>query len=277
MRKPLTRLVALGSALALLLLVSVVPAAAISPGRVVRIVGTTVEIVDDTGRHRSGLELGNVELTLGEGADAARLRVVAVVADSRAGVWLHEVESLDASTGQWTNICAPDRDNRRLALFIEGHDLPDGSQVHVPDQLSVTCSAGVQGKCLRAGYFPWDNSRGSGSGAALFQTCTRMFRADYCGDGIGWTRNGMAIDIFDLHAIQQPAVPATLPFEAAWGPQGALCVHHTRVPDRGRLAALLEQCPRLAALPHGAACTEASAAGLPGALLFNRSADPLPR
>ena len=49
---------------------------------------------------------------------------------------------------------------------------------------------------------PWDDSHGPGSGNALFQTCTRMFRADDCGDGFGWTKNGHLIDILDAHNIQ---------------------------------------------------------------------------
>ncbi len=236
-----------------------------------RVVGSSLEVVDADGVRRAGLQLAGVELLLGA-EPATRLRIVSVTRDPGSDVVLHEVEAQDSS-GAWRNVCEPDRDNRRLALFIAGHDTPDGRQVPTPGQVSLTCSAGVQGKCLRAGYRPWDDAHGAGSGNTLFQACTRMFRADYCGDGIGWTRNGMAVDIFDVHGIQRAAQPATLPFEAAWGPDGAVCVHHTRVQQRGDLAALLAACPRLAAAPTGAACSEAAAAGLPGALLFNRSAD----
>ena len=238
--------------------------------RVQRVVGTSLEVVDRDGSTRTGAALAGMEFTLGDGDDAPRLRIAAVIADTRPGVLLHEIEARDPS-GRWTNICGADRDDRRLALFVEGFDLPDGRQVNAPGRLSITCTAGVRGKCLRAGYLPWDDSRGPGTGQELFQTCTRMFRADYCGDGIGWTRNGMAIDLFDRENIQRPAVPATMPFEAAWGPRGAICVHHTRVASRGDLDTLLRACPRLAQAPNGAACTEALATGMPGALLFNRS------
>ncbi|HEX8375443.1 MAG TPA: ADYC domain-containing protein, partial [Geminicoccaceae bacterium] len=126
---------------------------------------------------------------------------------------------------------------------------------------------------IRAGYAPWDDRHGAGTGAALFQTCTRMYRADYCGDGIGWTRNGMTIDTYDIHGIQRPEDPATLPFEAGWGPDGATCVHPTRVKERGGLAALHAQCPRLAHTSAGAECTPDSAGP---ALMFNRSHDERP-
>jgi len=74
-----------------------------------------------------------------------------VVEDPALGVWLHEIEA-QAAAGRWQNICRADREHHRLALFIEGHDTPDGRQVRVPGQVSITCTAGVQGKCLRAGY-----------------------------------------------------------------------------------------------------------------------------
>ena len=57
-------------------------------------------------------------------------------------------------------------------------------------------------------------------------------------------------------------------FEAAWGPQGAVCVARTRIPEVATLDDVLAACPRLRAAPTGANCTEASATG---ALLFNKS------
>lgn len=246
--------------------------AAPSGWRVDAVVGSSLAIVDTAGARRAGLGLAGTELTLGDGTDRLRLRIVSVVADRREGVFLHEVEALDA-TGRWQNVCAADAQQRRLALFIEGHDLPDGRQLRVPGDVSITCTGGVQAKCIRAGYMPWDDRLGAGTGAALFQTCTRMYRADYCGDGIGWTRNGMTIDPYDIHDIQRPEDPATLPFEAAWGPDGATCVHHTRVRERGGLAGLHAQCPRLARAPSGAECTPAAGGS---ALMFNRSGNDPP-
>jgi hypothetical protein len=244
--------------------------AADKPARVGRVVGTSVEVVDSDGTRRLGHALAGAEFALGDEPSALQFRILSVVAEGTSGVWLHEVELRD-SAGRWANICELDRDGRRLALFIEGYDLPDGQQIRAKGRVSVTCTGGVQAKCLRAGYFPWDDSRGQGSGHALFQTCTRMYRADYCGDGIGWTRNGTTIDPFDIYQIQRPEDPATLPFEAAWGPGGALCVHHTRVAERGDLNALLASCPRLSKASVGTSCSESNSATLSGALMFNRS------
>ena len=244
-----------------------------SAARVSRVVGTSIEVIGEDGLPHVGQGLVGTELTLGGGPASPRIRIQAVLEDGHHGVLLHEVEA-QGPDGTWANICAPDRDNRRLALFIEGHDLPDGRQVQVPGRLSITCTGGVQAKCLRAGYVPWIDPERPGTGPDMFQTCTRMFRADYCGDGLGWTRNGMTIDMFDVRGMVEPAEPATLPLEAAWGVNGAVCVHHTRVAERGRLADVLAHCPRLAQAPVGASCTEATARSLPGVLILNRSPEP---
>jgi hypothetical protein len=54
-------------------------------------------------------------------------------------------------------------------------------------------------------------------------------------------------------------------FEAAWGPEGAVCVRHTRLQDVLDRAVLEERCPRLAGR-FGEPRDETTPA-----LLFNRS------
>ena len=50
------------------------------------------------------------------------------------------------------------------------------------------------------------------------------------------------IDLYDKIGIQRDEVVPDMSFEAAWGPDGAVCVRHTRLKD----VALIERCPRLA-------------------------------
>ena len=90
-------------------------------------------------------------------------------------------------------------------------------------------------------------------------------RADYCGDGIGHTRDGTPIDIFDKIGIQGDESAPGMTFEAAWGPDGAVCVRHTRLKDVLDRAGLIERCPQLAPRINES-CDET----IP-ALLFNRS------
>ncbi len=98
-----------------------------------------------------------------------------------------------------------------------------------------------------------------------YQACVRLVRADYGGDGVGHTRNGTPIDIFDRVGIQADESAPGMTFEAAFSPSGAVCVRHTRLPDVFSLDALVQNYPRLIA-NLGAECDENASA-----LLFVRS------
>jgi hypothetical protein len=88
---------------------------------------------------------------------------------------------------------------------------------------SYSCTDGAIGKCVVWGYEP------SVVGADLHQSCTRMVRADYCGTGVSFTKDGTLIDVFDTHGVEKPtAGDASLVFEAAWTTSGAACVNRTR-------------------------------------------------
>jgi hypothetical protein len=60
------------------------------------------------------------------------------------------------------------------------------------------------------------------------QACTRMARADYCGDGRPHTVTGTPIDIFDRlkNPVQIEGTKSLVNWsiEAEWGPEGARCV-----------------------------------------------------
>ena len=63
--------------------------------------------------------------------------------------------------------------------------------------------------------------------ADYHQACTRLARADYCGDGVPNTLNNTPIDVFDRlsSAIQTKASSGSeWKFEAEWGPNGAQCL-----------------------------------------------------
>ena len=76
------------------------------------------------------------------------------------------------------------------------------------------------------------------------------------------------IDISDRLGIQRPGDDPpdhALVFEAAWGPDGAVCVRRTRIPELLTTNDLAERYPQLA-YRIGPDCNEAV-----GALLWNRS------
>lgn len=83
---------------------------------------------------------------------------------------------------------------------------------------------------------------------------------DCCGNGEGHTRDGTPIDIFDRVGIKvEEKVPGML-FEAAWGPDGAVCIGHVRIPELGPLEDLVASCPRLKSVALGGACQETAPA-----------------
>lgn len=131
-----------------------------------------------------------------------------------------------------------------------------------PSALTFACPSGVLHKCVSWGYQPW------AVGEELHQSCTRLARADYCGTGTPWTRDGTLIDVYDVAGVQSPTGEAGLSFEAGWGPAGAVCVSEPRyrVSDaEGEVA--LPACWE--ALPR---CADFEEARVQGALLGNHSA-----
>ncbi len=189
-----------------------------------------------------------------------RLRIAAVERDpqDKSGtVWLHAMEERQAD-GTWRNICTPGADGRR-----------QGFPMVVQGRLEFTCSSGALGKCVRLGYRPWAFDLHGQSLAPLHAACVRMMRGDYGGTGEPWTSEGKLVEVFDLQGIQRPAESPSLAFEAGWTPQGAVCVHHTRVKQNITLAALQRIYPWLEG-KTGAVCSEVYARRL-GAIIFNHS------
>lgn len=235
---------------------------ALADGRVLRsrdLVGATLNIV--TG-----------------GGGALRLRIDAVETDpgdlargaaASSEVLLHSF-SFQTPEGEWRNLCDPGPDGRRQGFPIAGRAASDATIG--PAEAGVfelTCTGGAQGKCVRLGYHPWRNGPDGAPMWSLYNTCVRLVRADYSGDGKGTTRNGQPIDIYDFLGVQAKANDPSHDFEAGWSPEGAVCVRHVRVKENTSLAALEDGSPRLKGRT-GAICTE-EFARVNGALLFNRS------
>lgn len=214
---------------------------------------------------RSSALVGAV-LTIGKDGASEVFRIDGVEPDpqDRTGtVWLHSLSLRDAA-GDWHIACDPGPDGRRQGFPLAIRALADGRILPAdPGVFELICTGGALGKCVRFGYHPWETDL-----LPLYKACVRMVRADYCGDGVGTTRNGMPIDVFDDRGIQTADNAPNQAFEAGWTENGAVCVHHTRVKENVTRDRLGQDCPRLAADPE--LCTPDAARRL-GAVLFNRS------
>ena len=188
-------------------------------------------------------------------------------ASERPTTLLHYI-SAKRSDGSFGPICPPDAKGRRAALPIAGHWDDAGHYVRDPNRWFLSCTLGSQAKCVVWGYDPWSPGPLGEDLSLWYQACQNLVRAAYDGRGVGYTRNGTSIDVWDTLGIQkpEPGPLASYTFEAGWGPTGAVCVARTRWRELLPLAVLLESAPRLRASP-----CDISEARRRGALLFNRS------
>jgi hypothetical protein len=150
--------------------------------------------------------------------DATLLATTELGEDLRLQVHLHGIEG-DVPLHEVLVEGQPVCDG--LGLFVEGSYGPAGEHLDV-EGVTLACTDGVIAKCAFWGYAPWI------VGEPLHQACTRMARADYCGDGMPWTRNGTFIDVTDPQGIQALAGGPEMSFEAGWDEHGAVCVSAPR-------------------------------------------------
>jgi len=162
-------------------------------------------------------------------------------------VW-YGIEAWNPVAQDWENPCvAVSRTPNPRVLAVRGVWDATGARQEVPGRFTFACESGAIAKCIHWGYKPWA-SRGGKSLSDLHQACTRMARADYCGDGRSHTHEDTIIDMYDQYGLITPSTevsaewdPARGSFEAAWGPDGATCLSHTR--DGRAVETVLQECP----------------------------------
>lgn len=202
------------------------------------------------------------------------------------GTIFYRIEAWNPLAKAWDNPCVPTSsvpDPRAVA--VSGVWDGTGARHDVKGKFTLACENGAITKCIRWGYKPWEKKEGK-SLADLHQACTRMARADYCGNGQNHTHQDTIIDMYDQLGLLSPTAqassgwdPARASFEAAWAPDGATCLARTR--DGRDMETILQECPgrfragAAAELGQGDRCTVQRADVSPGpALLRNRSYGP---
>lgn len=238
----------------------------------VAVAGTRFVVTTTTGRVLWQSELPGLVFSIGDGSGAQRkIRIDGVSRDGRdaAGeVMLYALSEWDRAGGGWRPLCEADPDGQRLGFPLAGSFDADMRYHPGAGRFLITCTGGAEAKCVRFGYKPWGTAPGGEPLLPYYQACVRLVRADYGGDGQGHTRNGTLIDLFDRIGIQRDETAPDMSFEAVWGPDGAVCVRHTRLPDDPPLQEIATRWPRLAG--HvGEACDETVRG-----LLFTRSRTP---
>jgi hypothetical protein len=174
-----------------------------------------------------------------------RIDAVSRGAESNADVWFYDVSY--RSDDAWLPLCGEDANGDPIAaVALAGTwDYSEGTSTGgswTPSGTSFTfgCRLTALAKCVEMGYKPWASEDGT-SLRKYHQACTRLLRADYCGDGTPWTVNGRKVDLYDGIGVQQMTRPFWL-FEAEWDDGGANCVSSQRVIDLHNLLGTVSPC-----------------------------------
>jgi hypothetical protein len=246
-----------------------------SPAPTIDVVGTTLRARLADGTTRQGTALVGAVLAVGGGGRTIRVRIAGAepdVGDPQGEILLYDFRLITPRGEE--PLCAPDADGRRLGFPLAGRSDAAGILSSSDGSIfELVCTSGAQGKCARFGYAPWRRAPDGRPMLDWYNACIRLLRGDYCGDGRPFTRDGTLVDIYDRLGIHGSDADPRLAFEAAWGPEGAVCVARTRLRDIIDLEGLGLACPRLVGRLGNAACSE----NVTGGLIFNRSLPGAPR
>jgi ADYC domain len=153
--------------------------------------------------------------------------------DSTGATFLYRLKLPNA-----VDVCQPNdtNPNWRWAVPTSGvFDPASGARSdNDPSRFTFGCDSAVIAKCYRWGYKPWLPTQEAANPEMmkkLHAACTRMARADYCGNGTSYTMNGTPIHPWDELPASIRPLPEDTPtplFEAGWQHSGAVCLSRTR-------------------------------------------------
>jgi hypothetical protein len=233
------------------------------------------------GARLSGSQLAGADLvgTLTGGVPVT-LRIDAVTPGSDPDVQRYAVSIAIAGSGTFQPLCGlASGGGPVLAIPLSGSwdasqgTTTGGSHVVDPSLFTFACEGYALAKCVEDGYAPWravTECRAPGdcaprSLAPFHEACTRLLRADYCGDGTSTTRDGTEVDVWDQFGLQRDDQPSWS-LEAEWSADGAVCLDRTRwatFPGGDVGAYVRDHCPERWQAPGcgGAASTFFAASG----------------
>jgi hypothetical protein len=207
-----------------------------------QLVGVTSKHQVISGKQWVGASLAG---TLSDGSSLP-LRIDAATqgAGSNSDVWFYDVSY--RSDGSWESLCGDDANGKPIAaVALAGtwdysENTPTGgSWTASKTSFTFGCRLTALAKCVEMGYKPWASKNGV-SLRNHHQACTRLLRADYCGNGRPWTINGRVINLYDGLGVQTDTQSWT--FEAEWTDTGASCLTLPRVVDLKTVFGVVDQC-----------------------------------
>jgi hypothetical protein len=163
---------------------------------------------------------------------------------ANSDIWFYDV-SYQADDGSFP-LCGTDADGEPIAAialagtwdYSEG-TRSGGSWAASSTSFTFGCRFNALAKCVELGYKPWSSYQGTPL-RSYHQACTRLIRADYCGNGRSWTLDGRLINLYDALGLQTDTDRWT--FEAEWTDSGARCMSGMRVIDLKNVFGVVDQC-----------------------------------
>jgi hypothetical protein len=156
-------------------------------------------------------------------------------AEASSGIYRYTIAYSLVDDPGWIPVCGTGADGEPVKAIALEHlwdyrrGVPGGgSKIDAPGWITFACDGFALAACVDLGYHPWSSLSGT-SLAAHHQACTRMIRADYCGDGKSWSADHSMIHVLDSIGVQ-PATPNVLHIEAEWSEAGARCMNVARNP-----------------------------------------------
>lgn len=207
-----------------------------------------------SGRQISGLDFIGAQAQLRVDASKSatpteyRLRFDNIYVDTQApggDVYLYDVSYARSEDATWQSLCADANGAPVAAVPIANYwNEKTGDRIDDPNVITFACISGALGKCVRLGYRPWatvNNCTTRSCTPVLLnnhhQACTRMIRADYCGNGKSYTLNGTPIEVYDGLNPQIQTQTMKWNIEARWTAQKAECLgdaRHAELLEYGR-------------------------------------------
>ncbi len=183
-----------------------------------------------------------LNITMNPGARRVAIKINAVYTDPQnpgSDILLYDASYQAMGSSTWTSVCTDASGNPVPGIPLTNYwNMTSGARIDDSSVITFACVNGAIGKCVRWGYRPWATATkctdGSCSQVSLkdyHQACTRMVRADYCGNGTGNTVTGTQIDVYDGLSPQLQSPSTSWPVEAKWTPSGATCIGNTRGAD----------------------------------------------
>jgi hypothetical protein len=173
------------------------------------------------------------------GGVSIRLRIDSALQGSapNTDLWFYGV-SYQTSTG-WSPLCGVDGTGAPiLAVPVAGYWASTSSDAahynNTTSQFAWACRGKTVAKCVELGYKSYKGY------VNQLQACVRLLRADYCGNGISYTKDGQLLNLWDRVGVQLDT-EAWNP-EAEWMPAGALCINSSNAARYQTTAAVDPKC-----------------------------------